>query len=102
MQFDKGYISPYFITDTERMEAVLDDAAVLLVNGKISAINDLLPILEATVQSAALLLIIAEDVDGEALSTLVVNRVRGTLTAVAVKAPRSATAGRRCCRTWRC
>ena len=87
MQFDKGYISPYFITDTERMEAVLDDAAVLLVNGKISAINDLLPILEATVQSAAPLLIIAEDVDGEALSTLVVNRVRGTLTAVAVKAP---------------
>ncbi len=87
MQFDKGYISPYFVTDTERMEAVLEDAAVLLVNGKISSIAELLPILEKSVQAGNPLLIIAEDVDGEALSTLVVNRVRGTLTAVAVKAP---------------
>ncbi len=87
MQFDKGYISPYFVTDTERMEAVLDGAAVLLVDGKVSAIADLLPILEKSVEAAKPLLIIAEDVDGEALSTLVVNRVRGTLTAVAVKAP---------------
>ena len=87
MQFDKGYISPYFVTDTERMEAVLDGAAVLLVDGKVSAIADLLPILEKSVEAAKPLLIIAEDVDGEALSTLVVNRVRGTLTAVAAKAP---------------
>ncbi len=87
MQFDKGYISPYFVTDTERMEAVLEDAAVLLAAGKISAIGDLLPLLEASIKDGKPLLIIAEDVDGEALSTLVVNRVRGTLSAVAVKAP---------------
>jgi len=87
MQFDKGYISPYFITDTERMEAVLEDAQILLVSAKISSISELLPILEKAVAAGKPLLIIAEDVDGEALSTLVVNRVRGTLTAVAVKAP---------------
>jgi chaperonin GroEL len=87
MQFDKGYLSPYFVTDTDRMEAVLEDAAVLLVQGKISAVKDLLPILEQSVQSGKPLLIIAEDVEGEALSTLVVNRIRGTLTTVAVKAP---------------
>ena len=87
MQFDKGYISPYFVTDTERMEAVLEDAAILLVAGKISAIGDLLPVLETSMADNKPLLIIAEDVDGEALSTLVVNRVRGTLSAVAVKAP---------------
>lgn len=87
MQFDKGYLSPYFVTDPERMEAVLEDPSVLLVQGKISAINDLLPLLEKILQSGKQLLIIAEDVEGEALSTLVVNRVRGTLTAVAVKAP---------------
>jgi len=87
MQFDKGYISPYFVTDTERMEAVLEDAYVLINQGKISAIADLLPILEKVVQSGKPLLIIAEDIDGEALSTLVVNKIRGTFNAVAVKAP---------------
>ncbi|MBV9869088.1 MAG: chaperonin GroEL, partial [Frankiaceae bacterium] len=87
MQFDKGYISPYFVTDPERMEAVLDDAHVLLTQGKISSVAELLPLLEKVVQSAKPLLIIAEDVDGEALSTLVVNKIRGTFTAVAVKAP---------------
>jgi chaperonin GroEL len=87
MQFDKGYISPYFVTDAERMEAVLEDAYVLLVQNKISAVSDLLPILEKVVQAAKPLLIIAEDVDGEALSTLVVNRIRGTFNSAAVKAP---------------
>ena len=87
MQFDKGYISPYFVTDPERMEAVLDDAYVLLHQGKISAITDLLPLLEKVVQAGKPLLIVAEDVEGEALSTLVVNKIRGTFTAVAVKAP---------------
>src|SRR5664279_455059 len=87
MRFDKGYISPYFVTDTERMEAVLDDPYVLLNSGKISAVADLLPLLEKVVQAGKSLLIVAEDVDGEALSTLVVNKIRGTFTAVAVKAP---------------
>jgi chaperonin GroEL len=87
MQFDKGYISPYFVTDPERMEAVLEDAYVLLVNGKISAITEILPLLEKIVQSSKPLLIVAEDVDGEALSTLVVNSIRKTLQVVAVKAP---------------
>ena len=87
MQFDKGYISPYFVTDAERMEAVLDDAYVLVVNGKISAIAELLPLLEKVVQAQKPLLIIAEDVDGEALSTLVVNAIRKTLKVAAVKAP---------------
>ena len=87
MQFDKGYISPYFVTDPERMESVLDDARVLIVNGKISAIGDLLPLLEKVVQAAKPLLVVAEDVDGEALSTLVVNSIRKTLKVVAVKAP---------------
>jgi chaperonin GroEL len=87
MQFDKGYISPYFITDAERMEAVLDEPYVLVNQGKISSISDLLPLLEKVVQAAKPLLIIAEDVDGEALSTLVVNKIRGTFNAVAVKAP---------------
>jgi chaperonin GroEL len=87
MQFDKGYISPYFVTDAERMEAVLEDAYVLLTSGKISAISEILPLLEKVVQSGKQLLIIAEDVEGEALSTLVVNRMRGTFTSVAVKAP---------------
>src|SRR5438045_6140227 len=85
MRFDKGYISPYFVTDPERMEAVLDAAYVLLVQGKISAITELLPLLEKVVQSSKPLLIIAEDVEGEALSTLVVNKIRGTFTAVAGK-----------------
>ena len=87
MQFDKGYISPYFVTDPERMEAVLEDAYVLLVQGKISAISDLLPVLELVAQNSKPLFIIAEDVDGEALSTLVVNKIRGIFTSVAVKAP---------------
>jgi chaperonin GroEL len=87
MQFDKGYISPYFVTDTERMETVLEDAHVLLVQGKISAVNDLLPLLEKVAQTGKPLMIIAEDVDGEALSTLVVNRIRGIFASCAVKAP---------------
>jgi chaperonin GroEL len=87
MQFDKGYISPYMVTDPERMEAVLEDARILLVQGKISSVGELLPILEKVVQTSRPLLIIAEDVDGEALSTLVVNKIRGTFTSVAVKAP---------------
>jgi chaperonin GroEL len=87
MQFDKGYISPYFVTDPERMETVLDDASLLIVNGKISAIADLLPLLEKVLQSGKPLLIVAEDVDGEALSTLVVNSIRKTIKVAAVKAP---------------
>ncbi|MBL7490099.1 chaperonin GroEL [Frankia sp. AgW1.1] len=87
MQFDKGYISPYFVTDQERMEAVLEDAFVLLHPGKIGALNDLLPVLELVVQERKPLLIIAEDIDGEALSTLVVNAMRKTFQVVAVKAP---------------
>jgi chaperonin GroEL len=87
MQFDKGYISPYFITDQERMEAVLEDAVILIHQGKISSVADLLPLLEKVVQAGKPLLIVAEDVDGEALSTLVVNKIRGTFGSVAVKAP---------------
>ena len=87
MQFDKGYVSPYFVTDQERMEAVLDDAYVLLHGGKISAMTDFLPLLEKIVQAKKPLLVVAEDVEGEALATLVVNKIRGLLTAVAVKAP---------------
>src|SRR5262245_52753500 len=87
LQFDKGYISAYFITDQERMEAVLEDAYILLNNGKISSMADLLPLLEQIAQSRKPLLIVAEDVDGEALSTLVVNKIRGLLNVVAVKAP---------------
>jgi chaperonin GroEL len=87
MQFDKGYISPYFVTDQDRMETVLEDAYVLLASEKISALGDLLPILEQVAKSGKPLLIIAEDVEGEALSTLVVNRMRGVFTSAAVKAP---------------
>ena len=87
MQFDKGYISPYFVSDPERMEAVLEDAYILINQGKISAIADVLPVLEKVVKSGKPLLVIAEDVDGEALSTLVVNKIRGTFNVVAVKAP---------------
>ncbi len=87
MQFDKGYISPYFVTDADRMEAVLDNPAILLLQGKISSVADLLPILEKVSAASKSLLIIAEDVDGEALSTLVVNRIRGTFSSVAIKAP---------------
>ncbi len=87
MRFDKGYISPYFVTDPERMEAVLEDAYVLLVGSKISAVRDLLPVLEKVMQSGKPLVIIAEDVEGEALATLVVNKIRGTFKSAAVKAP---------------
>jgi chaperonin GroEL len=87
MQFDKGYISPYMVTDPERMEAVLEDAYVLVNQGKISAVSDLLPLLEQVAKAGKPLLIIAEDVDGEALSTLVVNKIRGLFVSVAVKAP---------------
>ncbi|WP_392544605.1 chaperonin GroEL [Oryzobacter telluris] len=87
MQFDKGYISPYFVSDPERMEAVIEDAYVLIHQGKISAIADVLPVLEKVVKAGKPLLVIAEDVDGEALSTLVVNKMRGTFNVVAVKAP---------------
>jgi len=87
MRFDKGYISPYFVTDPERMEAVLDDPNILVVNSKISAVKDLLPVLEKVMQSGKPLVIIAEDVEGEALATLVVNKIRGTFKSVAVKAP---------------
>ena len=87
MRFDKGYISHYFVTDAERMETVLDDPYVLVVNSKIGSIKDLLPLLEKVMQSGKPLLIIAEDVEGEALSTLVVNKIRGTFKSVAVKAP---------------
>jgi chaperonin GroEL len=87
MRFDKGYISPYFVTDPERMEAVLDDAYILLVSTKISAVKDLLPVLEKVMQGGKPLVVIAEDVEGEALATLVVNKIRGTFKSVAVKAP---------------
>jgi chaperonin GroEL len=87
MRFDKGYISPYFITDTERMEAVLDDPYLLVVDRKVSNLNDLLPIMEKVMQAGRPLAIIAEDVEGEALAALVVNNVRGTFKSVAVKAP---------------
>ncbi len=87
MQFDKGYLSPYFVTDPERQEAVLEDAFILFTSGKISAVHDLVPVLEKVMQSGRALLIIAEDVEGEALATLVVNKIRGTFTSVAVKAP---------------
>ncbi|MDQ1463597.1 MAG: chaperonin GroEL [Actinomycetota bacterium] len=87
MRFDKGYISPYFATDTERMEAVLDDPYILVVNSKISSVKDLLPLLEKVMQGGKPLAIIAEDVEGEALATLVVNKIRGTFRSVAVKAP---------------
>ena len=87
MQFDKGYLSPYFVTDAERQEAVLDDPLIIFVNGKVSAVHDLVPVLEKVMQTGKPLLIIAEDVEGEALATLVVNKIRGTFTSVAVKAP---------------
>ncbi|HYP24764.1 MAG TPA: chaperonin GroEL, partial [Actinomycetota bacterium] len=87
MQFDKGYISPYFVTDQDRMEAVVEDPYILIAQQKISSVRDLLPVLEKVMQSGKQLIIIAEDVEGEALATLVVNRIRGTFASVAVKAP---------------
>ena len=87
MQFDKGFISPYFVTDPDRQEAILEDPYILIVNSKITAVNDLLPVLEKVMNSGKPLIILAEDVEGEALATLVVNKIRGTYTSVAVKAP---------------
>ena len=87
MQFDKGYLSPYMVTDTDRMEAVFEDPYVLIVNGKVGSVQDLLPLLEKVMQSGKSLVIVAEDVEGEALATLVVNKIRGTFQSVAVKAP---------------
>src|SRR5438309_2337442 len=87
MQFDKGYLSPYFVTDPERQEAILEDPQILIVNQKISAVHDLLPVLEKVMQAGKPLLIIAEDIEGEALATLIVNKIRGTFRSVAVKAP---------------
>jgi chaperonin GroEL len=87
MRFDKGYISPYFVTDPERMEAVLDDPYILIANSKISAVKDILPVLEKVMQAGKPVVIIAEDVEGEALATLVVNKIRGTFKSVALKAP---------------
>jgi chaperonin GroEL len=87
MRFDKGYISPYFVTDTDRMEAVLDDAVILFVSSKITAVRDLVPVLEKVMQGGRPLVIISEDIEGEALATLVVNKIRGTFKSVAVKAP---------------
>src|SRR5437879_9492920 len=87
MRFDKGYISPYFVTDPERMEAVLDEPYLLFANSKIGAVKDLLPVLEKVMQGGKPLVILAEDVEGEALATLVVNKIRGTFKSVAVKAP---------------
>jgi chaperonin GroEL len=87
MQFDKGYISPYFVTDQDRMEAVLEDPYILIANSKISSAQQLLPVLEKVVQAGRPLIVIAEDVDGEALATLVVNKIRGTFKSAAVKAP---------------
>ena len=87
MQFDKGYLSPYFVTDPERQEAVLEEPYILLTQGKISSVQEMLPVLEKVMQSGKPLLIIAEDVEGEALATLVVNKIRGTFNSVAVKAP---------------
>jgi chaperonin GroEL len=87
MQFDRGYMSPYMVTDPDRMEAVLEDAYILIHGGKISSVQDVLPVLERVIQSGRPLLIIAEDVEGEALATLIVNKIRGTFTGIAVKAP---------------
>ena len=87
MQFDRGYLSPYFVTDAETMEAVLENAVILIHDKKISAMKDLLPILEKVAQTGSPMLIIAEDIEGEALATLVVNKLRGTLRVAAVKAP---------------
>ena len=87
MRFDKGYLSAYFVTDQERQEAVLEDAYVLLMDSKISNVKDIVPVLEKVMQTGKPLAIIAEDVEGEALATLVVNKIRGTFKSVAVKAP---------------
>ena len=99
MQFDRGYMSPYMVTDPERMEAVLENAYVLAHGGKISNVKDILPLLEKVIQTGRPLLIIAEDVEGEALATLIVNKLRGTFTGIAVKAPGFGDRRKRCSRT---
>jgi chaperonin GroEL len=99
MQFDRGYLSPYFINNPEKQISVLEDAYILLHDKKISNIHDLLPVLEGVAKAGKPLLIIAEDIEGEALATLVVNNLRGILKTCGVKAPASATAARRCSRT---
>jgi chaperonin GroEL len=100
MQFDKGYLSPYFVTDPDRQEAVLEEPFILLVNGKVSTVQTILPVLEKVIQAGRPLLLVSEDVEGEALATLVVNKMRGTFSSVAVKAPGFGDRARRCCRTW--
>jgi len=99
MQFDRGYLSPYFVTDPERMECILEDVRILIHEKKISSMKDLLPLLEQTAKMSKPLLIISEDIEGEALATLVVNKLRGTLQVAAVKALASAIAARPCSRT---
>lgn len=99
MQFDKGYLSPYFVTNTENMECVLEDAYILIHEKKISNLNELLPILQAVAKTGKPLMVIAEDVEGEALAALVVNKLRGMLNVCAVKAPDSATGARQCSKT---
>ena len=99
MQFDRGYLSPYFVTDPEKMVVSLEDPYILINEKKISNMKDLLPVLEQVAKMGSPLLIIAEDVDGEALATLVVNKLRGTLQVAAVKAPGSATVARPCWKT---
>ncbi len=101
MQFDRGYLSPYFVTDAERMETVLENVKILLHEKKISSMKDLLPVLEQVAKQGRPLLIIAEDVEGEALATLVVNKLRGTLQTAASRRRASAIAARRCSRTSR-
>ena len=96
MQFDKGYLSPYFATDAQSLECVLEDPYILINEKKLSNMRDMLPLLEKTAQTGRPLLIISEDVEGEALATLVVNKIRGTLKVCAVKAPGSAIAAKRC------
>jgi chaperonin GroEL len=102
MQFDRGFLSPYFVTNAEKMEAVFENALVLISDRKISALKDLIPLLEQVAKSGRSLLVVAEDVEAEALATLIVNQIRGALKSCAVKAPGSAIGARPCCRTSRC
>ena len=102
MQFDRGFVSPYFVTNPDKMEAVMEDALILISDRKISVLKDLLPLLDQVVKAGRPLLVVAEDVEGEALATLIVNHLRGGLKSCAVKAPASAIAARPCCRTLPC
>jgi len=99
MQFDRGYITPYMITDAEKMEAIIEEPFILITDKKISNIQEILPILEQVVQAGRKLVIIAEDVEGEALATIILNKIRGTFVCLCVKAPASATGARKCCAT---